>query len=117
MSRLAEIMERKKGRKAMLQVSLEAIVKQLKGLGAIKIIVFGSFAEDRVDVDSDLDLFVVMPSSRTGKEWMDIVYSSIDRKVASDIVIYNEEEFRDMLPVSHFLQGVVKGAVVYEKVA
>ncbi|MGA9139770.1 MAG: nucleotidyltransferase domain-containing protein [Methanocella sp.] len=112
-----DILRRKSERKARLQKSLDQIVVQLKSLGALKIIVFGSFAIDKVDVDSDLDLFVVMPSTRTGKEWMDLIYDTIDRKVASDIVVYNDEEFKDMLPASRFLQNVVKGNVVYEKAA
>ncbi len=68
MPRLAEIVKMKNNRKALLQKSLDLMVKQLKGMGALKIIVFGSFAKDKVDVDSDLDLFVVMPSTRTGKD-------------------------------------------------
>jgi predicted nucleotidyltransferase len=117
MSRLAEIVKMKKDRKAILQKSLDLMVKQLTGMGALKIVVFGSFARDKVDVDSDLDLFVVMPSTRTGKEWMDIIYDTIDRKVASDIIVYNDEEFRDTLPISRFLQNVAQGNVVYEKAA
>ncbi|OPY28853.1 MAG: Nucleotidyltransferase domain protein [Methanocella sp. PtaU1.Bin125] len=117
MSRLAELMRRKDEREALLQQSLELIVRQLKGMGALKIIVFGSFAAGKVDVDSDLDLFVVMPSTRTGKQWTDIIYDTIDRKVASDIIVYNDKEFREMLPVSRFLQNAVRGTVVYEKAA
>ncbi|WP_048189076.1 nucleotidyltransferase domain-containing protein [Methanocella conradii] len=94
---------------------MEYLVDQLKRLGALKIIVFGSFAQDKVDVYSDLDLFVIMPSTRTGKEWMKIVYDSIDRTVESDIIVYNDKEFDEMLPKSTFLQNVVRGKVVYEK--
>ncbi len=112
---LDEILQRKKERKARLQEALESLVSQLKNLGALKIIVFGSFARDQVDVNSDLDLFVLMPSTKTGKEWMDIIYDTVERKVASDIIVYNDEEFRERLPVSTFLQNVVKGKVVYEK--
>ncbi|WP_174591210.1 nucleotidyltransferase domain-containing protein [Methanocella conradii] len=115
MSKVNEILKRKSERKARLQESLDHIVSQLKSLGALKIIVFGSFAQDDVDINSDLDLFVLMPSTRTGKEWLDIIYDTIERKVASDIIVYNEREFREMLPVSIFLQNVVKGKIVYEK--
>jgi len=115
MSELDNILLRKKERKARLQEALESIVGQLKNLGALKIIVFGSFAQDKVDVNSDLDLFVLMPSTRTGKEWMDIVYDTVERRVASDIIVYNDMEFRERLPTSSFLQNVVKGEVVYEK--
>ena len=105
---------KKKG-EARLQEALESIVGQLKKLGALKIIVFGSFAHDKVDVNSDLDLFVLMPSTRSGKEWLDIVYDTIERSVASDIIVYNDREFRERLPTSAFLQNVIKGKVVYEK--
>ncbi len=43
-------------------------------MGAQKIILFGSLASGDVDVNSDLDLFVLMPSAKTGKEWTDIIY-------------------------------------------
>ena len=115
MSSLEEIFLKKKERKARLQEALESIISQLKNLGALKIIVFGSFAQDKVDVNSDLDLFVLMPASKTGKEWLDIIYDTIERRVASDIIVYNDKEFRERLPASEFLQNVVKGKVVYEK--
>lgn len=48
---------------------------------------------------------------------MDIVYEVIERKVATHFIVYNEEEFFENLPISSFLQNVVKGKVVYEKAA
>jgi predicted nucleotidyltransferase len=112
---LDEILLIKKDRKARLQEALESLVSQLKNLGALKVIVLGSLARDKVDVNSDLDLFVLMPSTRTGKEWMNIIYDTIDRSVASDIIVFNDNEFREKLPASAFLQNVVTGKVVYEK--
>jgi len=117
MSRLKEILQRKDERKAKLQASLDSIVSQLKSLGALKVILFGSFAEGKVDVNSDLDLLVLMPSIRTGKEWMDTIYDKIERKVASDIIVYNQKEFHEKLPTSSLLQNILKGKVVYEKTA
>ncbi|MBW1729169.1 MAG: nucleotidyltransferase domain-containing protein, partial [Deltaproteobacteria bacterium] len=112
-----EILQKKDERKVKLQTSLDLIINQLKNLGVLKIIIFGSFAKGDVDVNSDLDLFVLMPSPRTGKEWMDIIYEKIDRKVASDIIVFNEEELKEKLPSSSFLQSITKGKVVYEKTA
>lgn len=117
MSKLKEIMQRKNERKAKLQASMDSIVSQLKSLGALKVILFGSLAKGDVDVNSDLDLLVLMPSNRTGKEWMDTIYEKIERKVASDIIVYNQKEFYEMLPTSSFLQNILKGMVVYEKTA
>lgn len=115
MSKLKEILQRKERRKAKLQSALDTIVSQLKGIGAMKVILFGSLANDSVDVSSDLDLFVLMPSTKTGKEWMDMIYEKIERKIASDIIVYNQKEFHEKLPTSSFLQNILKGKVVYEK--
>ncbi len=117
MLKVKEILQRKKERKIKLESSLELIVDQLRRLGAQKIILFGSLATGDVDVNSDLDLFVIMPSTKTGKEWTDIAYEVIDRRVATHFIVYNQEEFFENLPVSSFLQNVVKGKVVYEKAA
>jgi predicted nucleotidyltransferase len=115
--RLKEILQKKEERKAKLQASLNSIVTQLKGIGALKIILFGSLAKDEVDVRSDLDLFVLMPPDRTGKEWMNLIYEKIERRIASDIIVYNQKEFREKLPTSSFLQNILKGKVIYEKTA
>ncbi len=96
---------------------MDLIVSQLKNMGSLKIILFGSLAGGDVDVHSDLDLFVIMPDTRTGKEWMDIVYEKVERRAASDIIVYNQKEFQEKLPKSSFLKSVLNGKVVYEKTA
>jgi len=108
MPKLIEFLQRKNERKARLQASLDSIVSQLKSLRALKVILFGSFAKGDVDVNSDLDLLVLMPSTRTGTEWMDTIYEKIERKVASDIIVYNQEELHEKLPTSSFLQNILK---------
>jgi predicted nucleotidyltransferase len=115
MSRLKQILVRKEKRKARLLASLDSIVSELRRLGALKIILFGSLIEDNVDVGSDLDLFVLMPATRTGKEWMDLIYETVTREVAADIIVFNEREIREQLPTSSFLQNILKGRVMYEK--
>lgn len=117
MPKLKEILQRKEERKARLKTALDSIVNQLKSIGAIKVILFGSLANDSVDVSSDLDLFVLMPSTKTGKEWMDMIYEKIERKIASDIIVYNQKEFHEKLPTSSLLKNILRGKVVYEKTA
>ncbi|OGF68314.1 MAG: hypothetical protein A2Y62_11490 [Candidatus Fischerbacteria bacterium RBG_13_37_8] len=117
MHKLKEISQRKNERKAKLQASSESILIQLKSMGALKIVLFGSLAIGEVDVNSDLDLLVIMPSSRTGKEWMDIIYEKVERKIASDIIVYSLQEFQQKLPSSSFLQNIMQGKVLYEKTA
>jgi hypothetical protein len=68
-------------------------------------------------VNSDLDLFVLMPTAKTGKEWTDIIYSTVEKKVASHIIAFNQDELRKALPLSSFLENILRGKVLYEKTA
>ena len=116
MSNLAKILKRKAERKKKLQQSLESLINQLKSLGALKIILFGSLARDEIDINSDLDVFVLMPSNKSGKEWMDIIYEKREIGVAADIIAYNLEEFKKKLSVSSFLGNIINsGRILYEK--
>jgi len=115
MSLLTKIRGKKEKRRAKLKATLDSLVKELAGLGALRIILFGSFARGDVDVSSDLDLLVIMPSDKTGRQWRDLIYESVSSIRATDLIIFNERELRENLPVSSFLQRAVKGRVVYEK--
>ena len=115
-SRLEHILSRKKRREEKLRAALGSIVDQLRALGALKIVLFGSLARAEVDVGSDLDLLVIMPATRTGEEWTRLVYERLERGVAADIIVYNESEFNAMLPRSSFLREVLRtGSVVHEQ--
>lgn len=116
MSKIREILERKNNRRTRLQASLDSIVSQIREIGALRVILFGSLVEEEVDVYSDLDLLVIMPSTRTGKEWTDMIYRDVERGVSTDIIVYNQREFEEKLPTSSFLRSVLdSGRVVYEK--
>ena len=113
---VSEIIKKKNKRKRRLQNTLEILKTILKDLGALKIILFGSFARDEIDVYSDLDLLVIMPSNMTGKEWMNLIYETIEVGTGTDIIVYNFEEFNDKRPTSSFLDNIIKnGKVIYEK--
>ena len=116
MPRLKEILQRKMEREEKLRSSMESITEQLIELGALKVVLFGSLATGNVDVYSDLDLFVIMPSTKSGKEWMKFVYENVERGIDTDMIVYNQKELEEKLPVSSFLRSVLdSGRVVYEK--
>jgi predicted nucleotidyltransferase len=116
MSKLKEILQRKKEREEKLKSSLTSVTRQLRDLGALKIILFGSLAKEDVDVSSDLDLLVIMPAEKSGKEWMRLIYENMDLGIASDITIYNQEELQENLATSSFLRGILdSGRIIYEK--
>jgi len=114
-----DIEERRRKRKERaeeLKRESERIVEQLRGMGAEKVVAFGSYGEGKVGMRSDLDLLVVMPDDRSGKEWGGVVWEEVERGVAVDFMVYNQGELREMLPVSSFLRHVLKeGRVLYEK--
>ncbi len=115
MKTLDELVQRQQARRAALQQALASILEQLKGLGARKVILFGSFARDQVGPRTDLDLLAVMPSDRTSRQWMEIIYSSVRRPVACDILAYNEEELGEISAASRFVRRIFQeGKVVYE---
>jgi predicted nucleotidyltransferase len=69
LSRVQEILKKKKKRKENLEAALKSLKNQLINFGASKIILFGSLNSGDIEVNSDLDLFVLMPSTKTGKLW------------------------------------------------
>jgi len=88
----------------------------LDALGALKVYIFGSYVRDEIDVNSDLDLLVIMPSTKTGKEWTSYIYNNVKRDISSDIIVFNDNEFKNQLPTNSFLKNIINsGRLVYEK--
>lgn len=113
---LRQIRSRKKTRKNKLEKELEKVKKLLISMGALKIIIFGSYAQKRVTTNSDLDIIAVMPPAKSGKEWMKKIYDESDREVDCDILAYTNEELEEAIPVSGFIRHALKtGRVLYEK--
>ncbi len=116
MSRLQAILDRKNQRRTRLESALNSIVNQLRKIGSLKIVLFGSLATREVDVNSDLDLLVIMPETKDGREWSRLIYDKVERGVASDIIVFNKAEFERELPTNSFLRQIIEsGKVVYEK--
>jgi len=85
---------------------IEEIKNRLKVLNPIKIILFGSNAYGSADVDSDIDLIVVLNKEKVAnsfKEKMaDIIavrklLSDINRQVALDVLVYSKREWQTFL--------------------
>ena len=113
---LEKIRARKKMRERELGKAWEKISKQLEDRGALRICIFGSYANDHVRRWSDLDIIAIMPSSKTGKEWMSKIYNEVDRDVDCDILAYTNEELEKTIPVSRFLRHALKtGRLIYER--
>jgi predicted nucleotidyltransferase len=113
---LREIRARKETRERALEKELEKVKRLLVRMGALKIIVFGSYAHNNIRSDSDLDVIAVMPPNMSGKQWMKKIYDEADRDVDCDILAYTSDELEKAIPVSAFVRHALKtGRVVYEK--
>lgn len=103
-------------RKKQLEQALEKIVQNLKDMGALKIIVFGSYVSGVIRRWSDLDILVVMPPTKSGKEWFREIYDKVDVDVAADILPFTEEELETKIEISSFIRYAIKtGRIIYEK--
>ena len=113
---LQKIRDQKEVRRRELESELEKIKTQLINMGAVKIILFGSYAQGDIRSWSDLDIITIMPSKRTGREWMTKIYDEIDREVDCDILAYTDEELENAIPVSRFLRYALRtGRLIYER--
>ena len=116
MSKIEKILRKQKERELELIRNLELVKKQLIKLGAIKIYLFGSLNTGMINRYSDIDLFVIMPSEKSGKKWMNKIYGSLESEVKSDIIVYNNIEFEKELPKNSFLKNIIsKGKLLYER--
>lgn len=116
MNLLDFIKKEKLKRKKLLEKNLKKIISQLKKIGALKIYLFGSFSRGDIDIYSDIDLFIVMPEDKSGKEWLDIVYESIEKDVAVDFIVFNKKEFeyeKDFNPL--IINILENGKLIYSK--
>jgi uncharacterized protein len=98
-----------------LKSGLLRIVEKLKLYGPKQIILFGSMITGSISAQSDLDILVIMPSEKTGKEWMKMIGEVIVRPVPVDLLIFNEDEITEFSRKSSFLQHILHhGQVVYD---
>ena len=99
-----------------LDQTLGNVVDKLRGKPeVIKVILFGSYAEDRRDLFTDLDLVVVMESEKDFVSRTSQLYSELDLRVDVDLLVYTPGEFNKMRSRG-FLRAVLEhGQVIYER--
>ena len=100
-----------------LQQSQRQIVRFLRSQGARLVVLFG-LAIRRTGPFSDLDLMVVMPDDRPSSQWQSKLYREAPLTVATDMLVYNESDFREMRDSSRFVQHILEtGRVIHEAVS
>lgn len=113
---IRRILLEKAERRVLLAEEVKRIVAQLRELGALRVILFGSAARGESNVHSDLDFVIVMPGERGFAYWSRRLYDEIDRRVAVDFLPYNEREFAEIQRHSRLIRHALRtGRVLYEK--
>jgi len=109
-----EFIIRREERAARLNQELPRLVKGLVGLGASRVVLFGSAAAGRLGVTSDLDLIAVIPTDKRPLDRLKWVHEEL-QPTAADILVYTPAEFEEMKDASPFVRHALKtGKVMHE---
>lgn len=103
--------------RARLRTEVLRLVDQLKALGAIQVILFGSLARGEVSLFSDIDLLVLFDDSRSARHLTQWVYRQIHSSEGIDILAYNREVFERLSSRPFFRKILIEGEVLYERTA
>ncbi len=101
--------------RARLEQELARLVEQLKGMGARKIILFGSLARGRISLFSDIDLLVLFDEDRPSRELTREVYKRIDAREAVDILACSLRAMDQLRDRPFFRHILSYGKVLYER--
>jgi predicted nucleotidyltransferase len=113
---LEKLKARRAERARQLKRTLAQAILTLKAMGALKIIAFGSYASGTIRRWSDLDIIVVMPDRKSGKEWFKEIYERIEGETAMDIFPFTPAELKAKAKTTSFIRHALRtGKVVYEK--
>ena len=92
------------------------IISDLAEFNPEKIILFGSYAGDNWDEESDIDIIVVYRTKKKFMDRLEELYMKWNLPKAVDILAYTPDEFADMMKDNFFIKQVVKeGIIIYER--
>ena len=92
------------------------IISNLAEFNPEKIILFGSYARNEVDEESDIDIIVVYQTEKKFMDRLEELYMKWSIPKAVDILAYTPDEFMDMMRDNFFLKQAVKeGIIIYER--
>ena len=97
-----------------IQKMVQIIVKNIK---PVKIILFGSYARDQVNPDSDIDLLIVMEKVQNKRKKAVEIYQLLAGSgIPKDIIVttpYEIAKYKN-IPGTIFQPAILEGKVLYE---
>lgn len=109
---MAELAEEGRRREEIARQEIPRITAELIGMGATKVILFGSRARGEHTDWSDIDMIAVMRSDLPFPERLMSVYRQVLPRVALDLLVYTPEEFERGNPL--ISTALEHGQVLYE---
>ncbi|MDW8270093.1 MAG: nucleotidyltransferase domain-containing protein [Anaerolineae bacterium] len=101
--------------RARLEAEVQSLVAQLRAMGAVTIILFGSLARGHISLFSDIDLLVLFEEERPARELTRRVYEAIHTGEAVDILAYSLGDFEKRRERPFFRKLLAEGKVLYER--
>jgi predicted nucleotidyltransferase len=98
---------------ARLEDESQRLVEQLKTLGAVQIILFGSLARGQISLFSDIDLLVLFDRGQSAHELTRWVYQNIEAGEAVDILAYDRQAFQQVRDRPFFKKILSSGKVLH----
>jgi len=116
----AEVKERSPMRataqdRVRLEEAVLSLTEQLKALGAVRVILFGSLARGEISLFSDIDMLVLFDLERPSHELTRWVYQQIRTGEAIDILAYGQHAFQKIRDRPFFHRVLQEGKVLYER--
>lgn len=99
-----------------LENCLDRITLRLGSMPEVtKVILFGSYADGRRDLFTDLDILVIMKTEKSYLQRTADLYRGLQTDVDVDLLVYTPSEIEEMA-ASGFIRQILKtGRVLYEK--
>ena len=100
----------------LLERSLQSLVEALKQRSDIlRISLFGSYARGRADLFTDLDVLVIMDTTKPFIERQRELYELLALPVDLDLLCYTPREFEDLKDRPFLRYALAREKVLYEK--
>jgi uncharacterized protein len=105
---------------------IDKIMERLLEINIYKVILFGSYAKEKEDTDSDIDLLIVLDEEilpENYDQWLEMkmkvrrVLRDINREVAIDLLVYTKPQYEKIKREMGSFQKEIHetGKVLYEK--
>lgn len=100
----------------LLVKALQDVVQQLQAIeGVHRVSLFGSFARERRDLFTDLDILVVMDTDMSFVERLRFLYSKVNVPVDLDMLCYTPQEFQSLKGTGTLKRILQEERVLYER--